>query len=132
MAKADYRTKARECYRMAAMAPSPADQATWLKLASEWLAMSSGRGVPVLTGSTVVKREAAQTTTSDDLLVTINDGTAALRGGPRRGGHHDHQPTQCSCWRARSARYRRLDAIGLGCAGPDAENLPPVSGGHDR
>jgi hypothetical protein len=31
---------------MAAMAPSPADQATWLKLASEWLAMSSGRGVP--------------------------------------------------------------------------------------
>jgi hypothetical protein len=25
MAKADYRTKARECYRMAAMAPSPAD-----------------------------------------------------------------------------------------------------------
>jgi hypothetical protein len=74
---------------MAAMAPSPADQATWLKLASEWLAMSSGRGVPVLTGSTVVKREAAQTTTSDDLLVrlsptvlgaTIHDGTAALRG----------------------------------------------------
>ena len=47
MAKADYRTKARECYQMAAMAPSPADQATWLKLASEWLAMSSGRGVPV-------------------------------------------------------------------------------------
>jgi hypothetical protein len=45
------------------MAPSPADQATWLKLASEWLAMSSGGGVPVLTGSTVVKREAAQTTT---------------------------------------------------------------------
>ena len=89
MAKADYRTKAGECYRMAAMAPSLADQATWLKLASEWLAMSSGRGVPVLTGSTVVKREAAQTTTSDDLLVrlsptvlgaTIHDGTAALRG----------------------------------------------------
>jgi hypothetical protein len=72
MAKADYRTKARECYRMAAMAPSPADQATWLKLASEWLAMSSGRGVPVLTGSTVVKREAAQTTTSDDLLVRLS------------------------------------------------------------
>jgi hypothetical protein len=63
MAKADYRTKARECYRMAAMAPSPADQATWLKLASEWLAMSSGRGVPVLTSSTLVKPEAAQTTT---------------------------------------------------------------------
>ena len=63
MAKADYRTKAGECYRMAATAPSLADQATWLKLASEWLAMSSGRGVPVLTGSTVVKREAAQTTT---------------------------------------------------------------------
>jgi hypothetical protein len=86
MAKADYRTKARECYRMAAMAPSPADQATWLKLASEWLAMSSGRGVPVLTGSTVVKREAAQTTTSDDLLVRLSpdcpwrDGAAALRG----------------------------------------------------
>ena len=72
MAKADYRTKARECYRMAAMAPSPADQATWLKLASEWLAMSSGWGVPVLTGSTVVKREAAQTTTSDDLLVRLS------------------------------------------------------------
>jgi hypothetical protein len=53
------------------MAPSPADQATWLKLASEWLAMSSGRGVPVLTGSTVVEREAAQTTTSDDLLVRL-------------------------------------------------------------
>jgi hypothetical protein len=69
MAKADYRTKARECYRMAAMASSPADQATWLKLASEWLAMRSGRGVPVLTGSTVLKREAAQTTTSDDLLM---------------------------------------------------------------
>jgi hypothetical protein len=45
MAKADYRTKAGECYRMAAMAPSLADQATWLKLASEWLAMSSGGGV---------------------------------------------------------------------------------------
>jgi hypothetical protein len=34
--------------------------------------MSSGRGVPVLTGSTVVKREAAQTTTSDDLLVRLS------------------------------------------------------------
>jgi hypothetical protein len=43
MAKADYRTKARECYRMAAMAPSPADQATWLKLASEWLALKQRR-----------------------------------------------------------------------------------------
>jgi hypothetical protein len=39
MPKADYRTKAGECYRMAAVAPSPADQATWLKLASEWLAL---------------------------------------------------------------------------------------------
>jgi hypothetical protein len=38
MTKADYRTKAGECYRMAALAASPADQATWLKLASEWLA----------------------------------------------------------------------------------------------
>jgi hypothetical protein len=44
------------------------------------------RGVPVLTGSTVVKREAAQTTTSDDLLVRLSpdcpwrDGAAALRG----------------------------------------------------
>jgi hypothetical protein len=28
--------------------------------------------VPVLTGSTVVKREAAQTTTSDDLLVRLS------------------------------------------------------------
>jgi hypothetical protein len=56
MAKADYRTKAGECYRMAAMAPSLADQATWLKLASEWLAMSSGGGVPVLTGSTVIRQ----------------------------------------------------------------------------
>src|SRR6476659_4182487 len=86
MAKADYRTKAGECYRMAALAPSPADQATWLKLAFEWLAMSSGRGVPVLTGSTVVKREAAQTTTSNDLLVRLSpdcpwrDRAAALRG----------------------------------------------------
>ena len=64
MAKADYRTKARECYRMAAMAPSPADQATWLKLASEWLAMRSGRGVPVLTGSTVVEPRGS---TNDDI-----------------------------------------------------------------
>ena len=56
MAKADYRTKAGECYRMAAMAPSLADQATWLKLASEWLVMSSGGDVPVLTGSTVIRQ----------------------------------------------------------------------------
>ena len=39
MAKADYRTKAGECYRMAALAPGPADQATWLKLAAEWLVL---------------------------------------------------------------------------------------------
>ena len=63
MAKADYRTKAGECYRMAAMAPSLADQATWLKLASEWLAMSSGGGVPVLTGSTGIK---PRSSTNDD------------------------------------------------------------------
>ena len=30
MAKADYRTNAGECYRMAALAPGAADQATWL------------------------------------------------------------------------------------------------------
>jgi hypothetical protein len=28
---------------MAALAPSPADQATWLKLASEWLALKQRR-----------------------------------------------------------------------------------------
>jgi len=39
MAKADYRTKAGECYRMAALAPGAADQATWLKLAAEWLVL---------------------------------------------------------------------------------------------
>ena len=43
MTKADYRIKAGECYRMAALAPSPADQATWLKLASEWLANKQRR-----------------------------------------------------------------------------------------
>jgi hypothetical protein len=43
MARADYRIKAGECYRMAALAPSPADQATWLKLASEWLAPKQRR-----------------------------------------------------------------------------------------
>jgi hypothetical protein len=36
---ADYRTKAGECCRMAALAPRPADRATWLKLAYEWLAV---------------------------------------------------------------------------------------------
>ena len=40
VAKADYRTKAGECYRMAALAPGPADQATWLKLAAEWLVLT--------------------------------------------------------------------------------------------
>jgi len=68
---------------MASMAPSPADQATWPKLTSEWLAMSNGRGVPVLTGSTVVKREAAQTTTSDDLLVRLSPD-CPWRDDPRR------------------------------------------------
>jgi hypothetical protein len=48
MAKADHRIKAGECYRMAALAPSPADQATWLKLASEWLA-SKQRRIPAAT-----------------------------------------------------------------------------------
>jgi hypothetical protein len=43
MARADYQIKAGECYRMAALAPSPADQATWLKLASEWLANKQRR-----------------------------------------------------------------------------------------
>jgi hypothetical protein len=97
MAKADYRTKARECYRMGAMAPSPADQATWLKLASEWLAMSSGRGVPVLTGSTVVKREAAQTTTSDDLLVGLSPD-CPWRDDPRR----DRRPARLTAKRRTS------------------------------
>ena len=80
MAKADYRTKAGECYRMAAMAPSLADQATWLKLASEWLAMSSGGGMPVLTGSMVIKREAAQTTTR----APFRFGATAARNDNRR------------------------------------------------
>jgi hypothetical protein len=43
MTKVDSRIKAGECYRMAALAPSPADQATWLKLASEWLANKQRR-----------------------------------------------------------------------------------------
>jgi hypothetical protein len=43
MTTAHYRSKAGECYRMAALAPSPADQATWLKLASEWLANKQRR-----------------------------------------------------------------------------------------
>jgi hypothetical protein len=43
MARADCQIKAGECYRMAALAPSAADQATWLKLASEWLALKQRR-----------------------------------------------------------------------------------------
>ncbi len=37
MAKVDYRTKASECCRMALLAPSAADRATWLKLAFDWV-----------------------------------------------------------------------------------------------
>jgi hypothetical protein len=50
MAKADYRTKAGECYRMAALAPGPADQATWLKLAAEWLVLKQRQRAPPATG----------------------------------------------------------------------------------
>jgi hypothetical protein len=38
MSNADYRRRAGECYRMAMLATQPADRATWLKLAAEWLA----------------------------------------------------------------------------------------------
>jgi hypothetical protein len=38
MAKADTRTRAGECCRMAVLAPSAADRATWLKLAFDWVA----------------------------------------------------------------------------------------------
>jgi len=59
MAKADYRTKAGECYRMAALAPGPADQATWLKLAAEWLVLKQRQPRTASDWLHVGKREAA-------------------------------------------------------------------------
>jgi len=50
---ADYRTKAGECCRMAALAPRAADRATWLKLAYEWLALNQ----PATERLDVIKRE---------------------------------------------------------------------------
>ena len=58
-AKADYRTKAGECYRMAALAPGPADQATWLKLAAEWLVLKQRQPRTASDWLHVGKREAA-------------------------------------------------------------------------
>jgi hypothetical protein len=59
MAKADYRTKAGECYRMAALAPGAADQATWLKLAAEWLISKQRQPRTASDRRQVGKREAA-------------------------------------------------------------------------
>jgi hypothetical protein len=59
MAKADYRTKAGECYRMAALAPGGADQATWLKLAAEWLVLKQRQPRTASDRLQVGKREAA-------------------------------------------------------------------------
>ena len=59
MAKADYRTKAGECYRMAALAPGAADQATGLKLAAEWLVLKQRQPRTASDRLQVGKREAA-------------------------------------------------------------------------
>src|ERR1700737_1166126 len=68
MAKADYRTKAGECYRMAALAPGPPPQDTWLKLAAEWLVLKQRQPRAASDRLQIASaKQHSDTTKSDDL-----------------------------------------------------------------
>jgi hypothetical protein len=76
MAKADYRTKAGECYRMAAMAPSLADQATWLKLACE--AAQTTTRAPFRFGATAARNDNRRNVRNQTLVAAARHGQSGL------------------------------------------------------
>lgn len=109
--------------RMAALAPSPADEATWLKLAAEWLAMEPQRrraGTDWLDASSTKEHKGGHLTTcSSDYLSGLPVARPTARSLPRTSSTTIGavSPTACSPMHSTSippwvARARRNGKFG--------------------